>query len=89
MLFENGFHCIRSRIVARQFNLTEWESTYAATPPIMLIRLLISLSTMLRSVRGLRLKIRLGDFSQAFFSPESAQEASLREASGLGHYLKD
>ena len=57
--------------MAKEFNNYKDPELYAATPPLELLRLIISIAASRRSKNGRRWKIMVNDVSRAYFYAES------------------
>ena len=61
----------RSRLVAKDFNNYKDPDLYTATPPLELLRLIISIAASRRSKDGKQWKLMVNDVSRAYFYAES------------------
>ena len=61
----------RSRLVAKDFNNYKDPELYTATPPLEILRLIVSIAASSTSKRGRKWKIMVNDVSRAYFYAES------------------
>ena len=57
----------RSRLVAKDFNSYKDPDLYTATPPLELLRMIISMAASRKSKNGKPWKIMVNDVSRAYF----------------------